>query len=170
MRQAVRTIVVCLSWAPSPVARAVGGGIDAAGTIAQAKRLIEAKDYSPAVVLLEDLLAEAEPKDRPAILDLLRKSYDVMARDAKAAGRDREAAHYRDNLAIIEHCRDATASAKPADPKPDKPPAPGPITDRDKSSSGTMVPLPRPHSPNLPLPGSAWRLSAVGSGGRGACS
>jgi hypothetical protein len=154
MRQAKRTMVVFLFLASLLVAQAAGGGIDAVGTIAQAQRLIEAKDYSPAVVLLEDLLAEAEPKDRPAILELLRKSYDVMARDAKAAGRDREATHYRDNLAIIEHCRDANAPAKPPDAKPGKPAAPGPLTDRDKSSSGTAAPQPRPHSPKVSLPGS----------------
>jgi hypothetical protein len=154
MRQAKRTMVVCLYLASLPVVEATGAGIDPAGTIAQAERLIKAKDYSPAVALLEDLLAEAEPKVRPAILDLLRKSYDVMARDAKAAGRDREAAHYRDNLAIIEHCRDVTSPAKPADPKPGKPVTPGPVTDRTTSTSGTTVAQPRPHSPNVALPGS----------------
>ena len=65
---------------------------DAAGTIAQAKRLIEAKDYSQAATLLEDLLPEADAKERRSILDLLRQSYEAMAREAKAAGNDREAA------------------------------------------------------------------------------
>ena len=137
MRQAVRTMVAIPLLASFSVVQAADKRIDASGTIAQAQRLIEAKDYSPAVVLLEDLLAEAEPKERPPILDLLRKSYTVMTRDAQAAGRDREAAHYRDNLAIIEHCRDVAAPAKPADPKPAKPAAPGPISDRGTSASSS---------------------------------
>jgi hypothetical protein len=153
MCQAVRTMVVIPLLASFSVMGAAVKGVDAAGTIAQARRLIEAKDYAPAVVLLEDLLAEAEPKERPAILELLRKSYDVMARDAMAAGRDREAAHYRDNLAIIEHCRDAAAPAKPADPKPGKPAAPGPMTDRGTSASGAVVPQPDPHAPSASLSG-----------------
>jgi hypothetical protein len=155
MRQAKRTMFACVFLASLSVVQATGAGNDAAGTIAQAERLIKANDFSPAVALLEDLLAEAEPKVRPAILNLLRKSYDIMARDAKAAGRDREAAHYQDNLAIIEQCREVTTPPKPADPKTNKPAAPGPMTDRDTSSSGTTVPQPRPDSQNVPLPGSA---------------
>ena len=155
MRQAKRTMVACVLLASLSVVQATGAGNDAAGTIAQAERLIKAKDFPPAVALLEDLLAEAEPKVRPSILDLLRKSYDIMARDAKAAGRDREAAHYQDNLAIIEQCREVTAPAKSADPKPNKPTASGPTTDRDATSNGKAVSQPRPDSPIVPLPGSA---------------
>jgi len=108
MRQAVTTMIVGIFLSLAPFTRAGGGGIDGTGSIAQARRLIDAKDYTSATIVLEDLLLEAEPKDKPAILDLLRQSYAAMARQAEAAGHERDAAHYRDNLAILDQGRPGT--------------------------------------------------------------
>ena len=102
MRQAVTTMIVGLTLALSPVAQVSALAEDAAGTIDRARRLIEAKDYSPATILLEDLLPEADAGERRSILDLLRQSYEAMAREAKATGNEREAAHLQDNIAIID--------------------------------------------------------------------
>ena len=102
MRQAATTVTVCLCFAVAAPARGGDGASDAAaGTIARATRLIDAKDYASATTLLEDLLLESGAEERPAILGILKQSYEVMATQAEAAGREREAAHYRDNLAIL---------------------------------------------------------------------
>ena len=101
MRQAVTTVIVCICLVLATAARAGDAASEATGTIARALRLIDAKDYASATTLLEDLLLETKAKERAAILGILRQSYEVMAREAEAAGRDREAAHYRDNLAIL---------------------------------------------------------------------
>ena len=116
---------------------------DAAGTIAQARRLIEAKDYSPATILLEDLLPEADAKERRSILELLRQSYEAMAREAKAAGNDREAAHLQDNIAIIDRARGvAPPTAKPSEEKTKKPSAsPEPVTSANATSDATGRPI-----------------------------
>ena len=47
-----------------------------------------------------------------------------MAREAEAAGRDREAAHYRDNLAILGASKLAPEPAGPAKPRTEAPPRP----------------------------------------------
>ena len=126
-------------------------------SIAQAERLIAANSHAAAVVLLEDLLADVEPKKRPAILELLKKSYDVLAREAKAAGRDREAAHYRDNLAIIEQSRDATTPASPPGATSGSPAGPAPTTDPIKNAKGSVAPEEPPQSLHDPLSGSVER-------------
>ncbi len=100
-------------------------GSDSAAALAQAKRLIDARELAPAALLLEDRLLDADPRERPAIVALLRRTYEVMAREAKAAGRDRDAAHFQDNLAIIARIPGAEGLAKPSGSEPVKPsPAP----------------------------------------------
>ncbi|MFI5460635.1 MAG: peptidase MA family metallohydrolase [Isosphaerales bacterium] len=112
MRQAVTTMIVGILLALAPLTRAGDGGTDATGSIAQARRLIEAKDHASATMVLEDLLLEARAKDKAAILDLLRQSYTVLARQAQGAGRERDAAHYRDNLAILDQGHPGTIPAE----------------------------------------------------------
>jgi hypothetical protein len=113
MRQAVTTMVVGISLSLlSLAARAGGRQSESTASIAQARRLIEAKDHAAAMVVLEDMLIEAETKDKPEILDLLRKTYTVLARQAQAAGRERDAAHYRDNLDILDGGRSRQARSE----------------------------------------------------------
>jgi hypothetical protein len=154
MRQAVTTMIVGLSLALSTVARVSALAADAAGTIDRARRLIEAKDYSPATILLEDLLPEADANERRSILDLLRQSYEAMAREAKAAGNDREAAHLQDNIAIINRARGAGPAAdKPSEEKTKKPaasPKPAMNASSNSDATGSTLPLASARTRSLP--------------------
>jgi hypothetical protein len=155
MRQALTTMIVGLSLALSPLAQVSARATDAAGTIARASRLIEAKDYPPATILLEDLLPDADANERRSILELLRQSYEAMAREAKAAGNDREAAHFRDNIAIINRAQGvAPHSAKSSEEKTKKPAAsPKPVMNANTTSdaTGTTDLLPSAPSHSLPV-------------------
>ncbi len=107
MPQAVTTTIVGLLLALASMSNAGGESASAAGPLAQARRLIEAKDYRSAMTILEDLLLEADATEKPAITALLKQTYQVLARQAQAAGRDRDAAHYLDNIAILTGTRPA---------------------------------------------------------------
>jgi hypothetical protein len=146
MRQAAITVTVCLCLLLAAPARGGDGASASAGTIARARRLIDAKDYASATALLEDLLLEASAGERTVIFAMLRQSYEVMAQQAKAAGRDREAAHYRDNLAILnanprpsEPARPASTPVKPREKPREKPRSPAPA-----DGVPTQQPEPRP--------------------------
>ena len=86
MRRTVTTIAIGTAVVLAFFAQCKARAADIAGTIAQARRLIEAKDHASALVILEDLLLEAEPKDSHAIIDLLRKSYDVFGATGSGGG------------------------------------------------------------------------------------
>jgi hypothetical protein len=101
MRKAAATLAVGCSFALLISTLSHGAAFAAEGAVAQARRLIEAGDHAAAAALLEDALLETEAKDRPTIVQLLRQSYTLLAKRAEVAGRQREAAHYRDNLAIL---------------------------------------------------------------------
>ena len=123
MRQAFTTMVLGLVIALLPLATVSAMAGDATGAIGQAGRLIEAKSYSLATTLLEDLLPEANANDRRSILDLLHQAYEGLAREAKAAGNERAAAHFQDNIAIIDRSRGlASPPAKSTDPKRNRSP------------------------------------------------
>jgi hypothetical protein len=161
MRQALTTMIVGLSLALSPLAQVSARATDAAGTIARARRLIEAKDYSPATILLEELLPEADANDRRSILELLRQSYEAMAREAKAAGNDREAAQFRDNIAIINRAQGVVLHpAKSSEGKTKKPAAsPKPVMNANTTSDATGTTDLLPSAPSRSLP----PVSAQGS-------
>jgi len=139
MPQAVTTTIVGTLLALASLAYARDEGASA-GSLAQARRLIEAKDYRSAMTVLEDLLIEAEATERPAIAGLLKQAYEVLARQAQAAGRDRDAAYYRDNIAILEGTRPATDSAKPTRPSPTPPAGPKPSRPGERSESKAKAP------------------------------
>ena len=67
MRQAAITVTVCLCLLLAAPARGGDGASASAGTIARARRLIDAKDYASATALLEDLLLEASAGERTVI-------------------------------------------------------------------------------------------------------
>jgi hypothetical protein len=112
MRQAIAKMMVGLCVVVIAPARGEDNRSPAAGEtpIARARRLIQAGDRNAAVDLLEEALIDGPAGDRPAILELLRQSYQAMARDAESAGRAADAAHYRDNLSILERSRLADRS------------------------------------------------------------
>jgi hypothetical protein len=164
MRQAVTTVIlgVCLVVSPLALAEATAG--DLAGTIGQASRLVEAKSYSQAATLLEDLL---------------HQTYEAMAREARAVGNARDAAHFQDNVAIIDRSRGAhppLAKAPDANAKlaaPSKPavaaakspdgdsttitPSPPPnqarsATNHEPTKQSRQEPTPLPEPVTMPLP------------------
>jgi hypothetical protein len=128
---------------------------DAAASIAQARRLIDARDYASASTLLEDLLPASDPADTSAILDLLRKSYEALAREAKAAGREREEARFQENLAIIAKLPAKAAPAKTIADKPLKPLAQKISMPATKLSGPTEPMAALNPSPNVATSGSA---------------
>jgi hypothetical protein len=154
MRQAVTTCLMSffLFLAVCEIATAAAGGPDSAGAIAQARRLIEANDHAAAMVLLEDALLEADNKHKPAIVDLLKETYESLAQKAQSEGREREAAHYRDNLAIIDQSRAATSSQRPTDQKSKTKPSPVPqvAPKRDFAVVQNVSPGLQPAKPPLP--------------------
>src|SRR5512135_2987378 len=86
-------------------------------TLSRARALLGRGEARPAVPLLEGALPTVSPDDRPA---LLRRAYDLAARQAEDAGQSDEAGAYRDNLEILNRRpRTEPASA----------PAPGPVAE-----------------------------------------
>jgi hypothetical protein len=151
MRQAATTMIGGLFLALLPVAPAFARPADSAATLAQAKRLVEAKSYSQAATLLEDQLPEADAKERRPILELLRQSYEAMAREAKAAGNDREAAQLLDDIAIIDRSSrtapDVTRSGETTPAQDDaatKEPVRAPKAPRALSATGSPRMSPSP--------------------------
>jgi hypothetical protein len=155
MPQAVTTTFLVALLAFSPTTRAGGEAPAATGSLAQARRLIEAKDFTSATTMLEDLLIEADASEKPAITGLLKQTYEALARQAQDAGRDRDAAHYRDNIAILEGTGPTSDPAQPTrpaitPPAGPKPSRPGECSDvkaippKDPPSAGPRMRSPDP--------------------------
>ncbi len=102
------------------------------------------------MTVLEDALLEAPAKDRPAILDLLRQSYEVLARKAEASGRTREAAHYRDNLAILGRSREPGRQARPIESRPESPTRSKAAPAGKAAPDGPRTALPAARPPTAP--------------------
>jgi hypothetical protein len=147
MRQAISLALTLVSLGfPS---RSVATACAPAQIVTQAKSLMANGDYAKAVNVLEDALAEAGPSDRPAMIDLLRQSYRNLISQAEAAGRARDAADYRDNLAILDRTpsrpQALTSATDRQAPKPASKPVEPPAIGK------TLTPEPEPR----PLPRSA---------------
>jgi hypothetical protein len=100
MRQAISIAVSLVVFSlPQGVS---GAADDKAGTLNEARALVRGHDYARAVATLEDAIVEASPGDRAAMIELLRKCYQALMSEAEAAGKQQEAATYRDNLAILK--------------------------------------------------------------------
>jgi hypothetical protein len=141
MPQAVTTTIVGAFLAFAFVPYAPGESATVVGSLAQARRLVEAKDYSSAMTVLEDLLIDAEGSEKPAITGLLKECYSELARQAEAAGKDRDAAHYRDNIAILDAPPLASDSRAPTQtpPKPASGPKPARLDDRVAAKTKARV-------------------------------
>jgi hypothetical protein len=155
MRQASTTLIVVLSLnVLFASAGNLAAGTDVAGTIAHARRLIEAGDHASASALLEDTLIEAHAKEKSAIIELLKKSYEVMAQQAEARGHTQEAAHLRENLEILNRTVDSKRTPVPVQANPKAPAIPKtrsaasgvePHKPSEASQSGRLEPSePRP--------------------------
>jgi hypothetical protein len=157
MRQAVTTMIAGISLALVPLpAHAASGDSAATGSIAQARRLIEAKDHAAAMVVLEDLLIEADAKDKTVILDLLGQTYSVLAQQAQAAGRERDAAHYRDNLDILKKGRSRTIHTE--SPERSRKQSPISRTGLNPPKEEISKPAPRPNVQPERLPAAAAKV------------
>ncbi len=102
--------------------------------------------------MLEDLLIEADAKDPAPIIALLEASYQVLAQEAKAAGREREAAYYRENLGIIAAARSLHGGTRPRGLEMKAPQAassPAPI---DRSPTQKPAERPRTRAPETRAP------------------
>jgi hypothetical protein len=122
-----------LADAPAPV----GGDV-----LARARTLIAAGEHRKAAYLLEETLPEASPKDRPALVELLRQSYRRLITQAEAEGRTAEAGAYRDDLEIL------SAGAQEALPARRPPARPEPLPE-------PRLQAPTPAGPALPAPSAA---------------
>ena len=155
MRQAATAVTVCLCFAVAAPARGGdGASVSAAGTIGRGRRLIDARDYASATTLLEDLLLDSGAEERPVILGILKQSYEVMATQAEAAGRDREAAHYRDNLAILSASTPNRVPARASSTRANRreaPKSPALTPDETDRKPGDRTQPPAPKSSN-PIP------------------
>ncbi len=81
----------------------------------RAQTQLDRNDARAAVATLENALPSADATTRAAILDQLRKSYEPAALQAEAGGDTRQAAIYRENLAILQH-RPATQPVPASQP------------------------------------------------------
>jgi hypothetical protein len=145
MRKAASTLAVACSLVLLVSTLWHGAALAANGAIDQARRLIEANDHAAAAALLEDALVDADSKDRPAIVQLLRQSYTIMAKRAEEAGHKREAAHYRDNLAILNRVQEPGSRFQESDETP-RPPSPVKSAGAPEPSSGPPTTAPAPGS------------------------
>ena len=68
----------------------------------RARILIAGSEHEKAAAVLEEAIETASPSDKPALVGLLRQSYRSLIDQAEAAGKSRQAAEYRENLAILD--------------------------------------------------------------------
>ncbi|MDG3002203.1 hypothetical protein [Paludisphaera mucosa] len=156
MRQALRTLLFVATIAPA--ALAAGGPADA---VAQARKLIAAKDLKAASGVLEEAIGAAPAPagdDRKALVDLLKETYKGLIRDAKAAGTPQVAASYEDDLAILEAAAPAPAPAATPAPAPAPPVVPPPTRSLPPVPESTPPPAEKvviPHVEAAPAPAPA---------------
>jgi hypothetical protein len=155
MRQAfLMTLAVVVPVVLAEPGRAGTGSSDA---VAEARALLASRDPQKAAAVLEEALAEASPADRAAIIDMLRQSYRDLISRAEVAGKSREAAVYRDNLAILDQVPatgDPAAAVPAAAPERSQPlttALPGPAGTTEPRGAETKR-LPRSsHAPDREL-------------------
>src|SRR4051794_20649936 len=81
--------------------------------LVEAKKHLARQDYHKASLILEEALPDVKQADRGELINLLRLSYRNLIIQAEAAGKNLDAAVYRDNLAILG---DDTPSASTSSP------------------------------------------------------
>ena len=84
----------------------------ASGSVDQAPRLVEAKDYAGAMTVLEDLLIDANTLDKPAITGLLKQTYETLAPGSGGRTRPRCGSLPR------QHCHPRGACQMPSSGEP----------------------------------------------------
>ena len=125
-------------------------------SVAEARRKIARDEGIAAVAILEAALPEAGA-GKEAVLDLLRKAYELAARQARESGRAREAETYEENLKILNRRARTDKVAPTSMPRtavdnvaPSTNPVPSATPLLDPSSDG---PTPLPEGPAPPAEG-----------------
>ena len=137
MRQAysIALLLVVLVVPGRPLGAAPGG----AEILAQARELVASREYQKAATILEEGLPESSAADRAQMVALLRQTYHNLIKQAETAGKTREAAEYREDLAILEP-ETASPWGKDASPGPARTPHLSP----DVPAVATPAPRPQP--------------------------
>ena len=137
---ALTMTIVCLTRGSTGACAAAG----APQVLEQARVLLAGHEYQKAATILEDALPGSSASDRGAMVVLLRQSYRNLINQAEAAGKSREAAEYRETLAILEEASGSqtenTPRAVPAAPAAaasDAPKSPG-VAARAESTPGRL--------------------------------
>ena len=141
----MRTAAVLIILGLALVSAAAAPDDAVTGQIAQARRLADASDHQGAIGILEDALIEAKDSDRRTIVDMLKRSYMVMASRAQSSGQSRTAAHYRDNLEILEKATRLSPGQQLPEPTKTKPiPIPAPPSRPGIREVSPTAPSPEP--------------------------
>ena len=147
MRQAF--LIALLLVVLSVFGKTLGAATGASEILDQARTLVANREYQKAAALLEEGLPGSPPADRGDMIGLLRQAYQNLIDQAEASGKAREAAEYRDNLAILDQSP-AQPSVNAARPNPAHAPDPSPAL---LASAATDPPAPAPtQSPELQRP------------------
>ena len=137
MRQAF--LIALLLVVLSVFGKTLGAATGASEILDQARTLVANREYQKAAALLEEGLPGSPPADRGDMIGLLRQAYQNLINQAEASGKAREAAEYRDNLAILEQVP-ARPSVNAASPNPAHAPDPSPAL----PASAATDPRPQP--------------------------
>ncbi len=132
MRQAATIALLVLCAVPNGSSRGDNPKPSEPAAVTQARDRLRTGDRQGALTLLEDALLDGPASDRSAVLDLLRRTYTELAREAESGGNAVAAAEYRENLAILDR-------AHPA-PRPADRPQGEPIHPRPPASVETPLP------------------------------
>ncbi|MGO9814622.1 MAG: peptidase MA family metallohydrolase [Isosphaeraceae bacterium] len=147
MRQAF--LIALMLVVPSVFGKTLGAATGTSEILDQARTLVANREYQKAAALLEEGLPGSPPADRGDMIGLLRQAYQNLINQAEASGKAREAAEYRDNLAILEQVP-VRPSVNAASPNPAHAPDPSPAL----PASAATDPRPQP-ADSLPIPRSS---------------
>ena len=143
-------LVLATPAAPARAGSCDGTAIGAA--LERADGLLDRGDGRAAALALEAALPAADPTNRSAILDRLRRAYELAVRQAEAAGRPREADGYRENLQILDRTTPTAPLPAAANPPMPLEPAPAPpLPDEPRPSRTTASPTPLEPLPARPI-------------------
>jgi hypothetical protein len=180
MRQAF--LIARLLVVLSVLGTTLGAATAASEILEQARTLVANREYQKAAAVLEEGLLGSTTADRGEMVGLLRQAYQNLMKQAEASGKSREAAEYRDNLAILEHvpAKPSASSARtlPAHVADTSPalPAPDPTDSRPKTADSVRIPRSsaspdqQPFKEPSPLPEPAPLPALEGPGSAGTAS
>ena len=154
MRQAF--LIALLLVVLSVCCRTLGAPTAASEILDKARTLVANREYQKAAAVLEEGLPASTADDRGEMVGLLRQAYQNLIKQAEASGNSREAAEYRDNLAILEQApAKASANSVQADPAhapPRSPALPAPTATEPRANAADSLRIPRSSASTDQLP------------------